>query len=668
MPQPSLHELFEQYKQDNTDAESLAGYRSVCSQIEDIRNGRQQLTADFVKQVWTARDFGPARINNGILGESEFSNAREELTALTRKIIDAPTPATLNEVYDELSRLRTQGVISWRPITITNRLVAACVPTKYTSAVYVEFYSPLYRFLRSHYGLTITSGNWAESDSSMRSALVAYGLSNHDPYLLNKFAWDLSKQVRNMPLPEEDIPANGERTEEEGSSEARFPMPTALNTIYYGPPGTGKTYTVLGMLKENFVTRYVQETEAQWIERLAQEEGSIWRNIVAAALQDLGGKATVPQLRKHPLIDAKFRCMDGQRTSRARLWSTLQTYSPEESTTVNLARKRPPALFDKLSDGSSTWTLLPEWEEDASDAVMLLQRYQQGRPAAEHEEKRYDCITFHQSYSYEEFVEGIRPVLTDDETDGSDLEYALRDGVFKRFCETVRANPEKKYALLVDEVNRGNISKIFGELITLIEDSKRDGAVDAMSVTLPYSGKKFSVPSNLYIIGTMNTADRSLAFMDTALRRRFSFERLDPNPALLEGVSVEGINLEKLLSVLNERIEALYDKDHTIGHSYFMHVREMGELREVFLKKILPLLEEYFFDDWEKIRLVLGDNQKQANNLGQYCLLTSDDRNERLFGSNTGSVQLLPRLRYNENAMLNPKTFIGIYDLAAAQE
>ena len=99
-----------------------------------------------------------------------------------------------------------------------------------------------------------------------------------------------------------------------------------------------------------------------------------------------------------------------------------------------------------------------------------------------------------------------------------------------------------------------------------------------------------------------------------------------------------------------------------------MHVREMGELREVFLKKILPLLEEYFFDDWEKIRLVLGDNQKQANNLGQYCLLTSDDRNERLFGSNTGSVQLLPRLRYNENAMLNPKTFIGIYDLAAAQE
>ena len=122
------------------------------------------------------------------------------------------------------------------------------------------------------------------------------------------------------------------------------------------------------------------------------------------------------------------------------------------------------------------------------------------------------------------------------------------------------------------------------------------------------------------------------------------------------------------MSVLNERIEALYDKDHTIGHSYFMHVREMGELREVFLKKILPLLEEYFFDDWEKIRLVLGDNQKQANNLGQYCLLTSDDRNERLFGSNTGSVQLLPRLRYNENAMLNPKTFIGIYDLAAAQE
>ena len=312
--------------------------------------------------------------------------------------------------------------------------------------------------------------------------------------------------------------------------------------------------------------------------------------------------------------------------------------------------------------------LLPDWEEDAPDAATLLQRYQEGCPAVAHEEKHYECITFHQSYSYEEFVEGIRPVLADDEGDESELEYALRNGVFKRVCETARANPKKKYALLIDEINRGNISKIFGELITLIEDSKRDGAADSMGITLPYSGKKFSVPGNLYIIGTMNTADRSLAFMDTALRRRFSFTRLDPNPSLLEGISVEGINLEKLLAVLNERIEALYDKDHTIGHSYFLHVREIGQLREVFLKRILPLLEEYFFDDWEKIRLVLGDNQKQANNLEELCLLTSDNRNERLFGSNTGSVQLLPRLRYNENTMMNPKAFIGIYDLAAAQD
>ena len=170
--------------------------------------------------------------------------------------------------------------------------------------------------------------------------------------------------------------------------------------------------------------------------------------------------------------------------------------------------------------------------------------------------------------------------------------------------EPFRFGQAERFVLIIDEINRANISKVFGELITLLEEDKRLNTENEIRVKLPYSGDTFVLPPNLYIIGTMNTADRSIALLDTALRRRFGFEEIIPQPSLL--TPIDDIDMPTLLHRMNQRIEVLYSRDHTIGHAYLMSVNTIDELITTMQNKIIPLLKEYFYDDWEKIGLVLG--------------------------------------------------------------
>ncbi len=193
------------------------------------------------------------------------------------------------------------------------------------------------------------------------------------------------------------------------------------------------------------------------------------------------------------------------------------------------------------------------------------------------------------------------------------------------------AQTRQEYVLIIDEINRGNIAKIFGELITLIEPSKRSGEDDATSIILPYSKDKFGVPVNLHIIGTMNTADRSIALLDTALRRRFDFIEMMPQPDHPRiSKDIEGVNCQELLQVMNQRITALLDREHQIGHSYLIDVDDMEKLAHVFQNKIIPLLQEYFYEDWAKIYLVLNENKfvsstKIAGDLFRDSNVVNDD-------------------------------------------
>ena len=222
------------------------------------------------------------------------------------------------------------------------------------------------------------------------------------------------------------------------------------------------------------------------------------------------------------------------------------------------------------------------------------------------EQGQIEMVTFHQNFAYEDFIEGIRPVLSGA---SKNVEYELSPGVFKQIADRAAENADQNYVLIIDEINRGNIAKIFGELITLIEPSKRIGGDDRATVTLSYSKEPFGVPDNLYLIGTMNTADRSIALLDTALRRRFEFVEMMPNPNH-DGIreDVEGVNCRQLLATMNGLIRRLFDREHQIGHTYLIGVENLDDLEKAFKTKIIPLLQEYFYDNYEKIDLVLNGN------------------------------------------------------------
>ena len=238
---------------------------------------------------------------------------------------------------------------------------------------------------------------------------------------------------------------------------------------------------------------------------------------------------------------------------------------------------------------------------------------------------RISFVTFHQSYGYEDFIEGLRPELKDGQ-----VSYRVRPGIFREVCDAASSSTVS-HVLIIDEINRANISKVFGELITLLEPDKRKGEVNAITIKLPYSGDSFSVPSNLYVIGTMNTADRSIALLDNALRRRFEFEEIQPDHMLLPEKLVGNVNLRAMLQAINDRIEYLYDRDHTIGHAYFMKVKSLSDLETVFRRKIIPLLQEYFYEDWSKVILVLKDQKGEfieVNNNLPIGLATASDGDE----------------------------------------
>mgnify|MGYP004650132679 CR=1 FL=1 len=408
-----------------------------------------------------------------------------------------------------------------------------------------------------------------------------------------------------------------------------------LNQILYGPPGTGKTYKLENIIKDYIYPQIADDHEStniyddillncdlNWVEKI----------IFAFKINNSQNKPlTDVQISKLPLIQRWFSISSNYKDEKSLICSIRGEMQKNAIRKEGVYARHENNYFERqengfilIDDGEKLYNELCEHYDIninyfdnniQTDKSILAKDY-------------YVFCTFHQSYSYEEFVEGIRPIINkckQDETSKdknlSTMQFDFHCGIFKDMCIKAKKEPNKKFFIFIDEINRGNISKIFGELITLIEKDKREKVVEdgreyhTIEVTLPYTNDRFTVPNNLYIVGTMNTADKSLALLDVALRRRFEFVPMYPK------YDLKDLKHKEFLEALNDRI--YFEKksaDFIIGHTYFLG-SEAEDLSEVMNKKVTPLLMEYFNAKKEMVEDIVGPLLEKEG----YCI----DKNEK---------------------------------------
>lgn len=431
-----------------------------------------------------------------------------------------------------------------------------------------------------------------------------------------------------------------------GRNGASAPVPHPLNQILYGPPGTGKTYRsidrALAILDPVFAQANEDDRDA--LKARFDEFVSDKRIRFVTFHQSFSYEEFVEGLKAEALPDGSihYYVADGVLKDFCRDEADRLEPGASFASGYTVLRSTDEILWIRKPNGADLplpWAIIDALRDLVLSGDITLEDIRKKSVFDRVPETRLEkyIVNGYQNL-LPHIVEAILPVQT---------------------STSIARGPR---VLIIDEINRGNVSKIFGELITLIEPSKRAGAVESLAVTLPYSKELFSIPSDLYLIGTMNTADRSLASIDIALRRRFVFEEMEPDVDALDGKEIAGIDIAKLLETINARIELLLDRDHRIGHAYFLGLEtqeDIAALRTVFRTQILPLLQEYFFDDWQRVRLVLNDHRKPEL-LDRFLIERKMDA-EHLFGEGDIGVPTSKAWEINWAAFDRPSAYIGIY-------
>ena len=425
----------------------------------------------------------------------------------------------------------------------------------------------------------------------------------------------------------------------------------AKNIIYYGPPGTGKTYHMQKLISDYTDYKITDDEIIKAYTNYSQD----WLLFALIILQSNTTMTTEEIINKVNSLNLGYKGHPSEK---------LTEHSLNEDELI--AKSQPRIFFE--NDG--------RWYVDRLRLFEYEPEFGNKYIKSEAIDRRYDFVTFHQSFVYEDFIEGIRPICNTNENveinnqnTSSTIKYSIQDGIFKQLCQKAIDNPHKQYALFIDEINRGNIAEIFGELISLIETDKRKGQYCELETILPYSKKPFSVPSNLDIIGTMNSADKSIAGIDIALRRRFEFVNRPCNYDSLKNTisangidpnNVEGIDIIGLLKTLNQRLELLLDENHIIGHAYFIKVKSVADIIDVIRNKIIPLLEEFFFDDLQKIQLVFNDLDENGE-LRTNAIYTHKELEVEKILPFVGDYEIENKKTYNPNKKISVESIVKIY-------
>jgi len=466
---------------------------------------------------------------------------------------------------------------------------------------------------------------WTPNDNSTCIAIPKYEIDDANKKIFIPFfnsQFDYEKEVSTV-------------TKENNSNNS---MSLNLNQILFGPPGTGKTYNTINksvaIANPDFDLNQPRTEIKKEFDRLIKEGIIVFTTFhQSMSYEDFieGIKPIEPKVEGQPVIYKVIPGILKEICERIKNIEKLTSNSLPNANSVSNFDELYSAFIKRLKE------IISELEENETHTfqsrrsrVKLIKIENDdsilttGETANSTETVTKDKLErIYKKYSSPDEITNLVKQLREVGTDiGWTTNYFAVFKALKEFESSIKTNKsndvktkkKQDFVLIIDEINRGNVSQIFGELITLIEEDKRLGSDEALEVTLPYSKEKFGVPPNLYILGTMNTADRSVEALDAALRRRFSFEEMPPRPILIANEGklkeakgfLDNIELPLLLNTINKRIEQLLDKDHQIGHSYFMSVKNYEDLKSAFKNKIIPLLQEYFFGDYGKIGLVIG--------------------------------------------------------------
>jgi 5-methylcytosine-specific restriction enzyme B len=646
--------------------EWLIPYRQVTALARSLREDVSLIDSAAVDLLWRAQNNGVAGVGAGGLSGDEFEKNIALLTELTKQILQKPDAETLASVENRWQQAVADKSMSRMNRTVVKRVFAAVAPESATSLLKESDCQKLLGLLKRQFELSSDASNkedWLALNANIVACMREGGL---DPQRLienNIAMWGLVEQL-SQPAPAKPALATAEEPTADYVTPELSGLSAPTNLILYGPPGTGKTFQTIEEaikviapdLLEGEPNRAVLKSAFDGFVASGQivfttfHQSFSYEDFVEGIRADASDDG---QLR-YSVVDGVFRriCAACNGTGGARRKAAFAS----------------PFHVGEMFGGY-------EVKKCTADIVELLKPRGNYLPigmslleglAALVRSGRITIEDIRQRQTFEKVADTtLEPYLVNGY---ANLIPLLVDRLVSLPANESEADPlaapRGPRVLIIDEINRGNISRIFGELITLIEPSKRAGMPEALSVTLPYSGDQFSVPANLHIVGTMNTADRSLAGLDIALRRRFEFHEMLPRPELLDDLYVEEVCVGKLLRVINERIELLLDRDHCIGHAYFMPLLETPRLEllgHIFQTNVLPLLQEYFFEDWQRIQWVLNDHRKLEPL--QFVRKPRVDL-DRLFGSGVGVNDQSLRWEVCKAAFLLPAAYAGVIGVA----